>query len=103
MTVRCIQYIMRRTQIYLDPQQSHDLAQRAKVRGVTSSHLIREAVALYLAGPDSDADALAAQRAAISDAAGRVRTLPPGAAYVEDLRQADQVRDASLEDRWRSS
>lgn len=96
-------YIMRRTQIYLEPQQSQELAQRAKVRGVTSSHLIREAVALYLAGPDSDAGELAAQRSAILDAAGRARTLPSGAAYMDDLRRADQAREAVLEERWRSS
>ncbi len=35
-------YIMRRTQIYLEPEQSEELARRADVRGVTSSHLIRE-------------------------------------------------------------
>lgn len=96
-------YIVRRTQIYLDPAQSSALARRAAARGVTSSHLIREAVTLYLAGPEDDAAILAAQRAAVLDAAGTVTRLPPGSEHVERLRTADRSRQVALEERWRSS
>jgi hypothetical protein len=75
----------------------------AKVRGVTSSHLIREAVALYLAGPDTDAAELAAQRAAVAEVAGAIGRLPSGATYVEELRAGDAERDRAVEERWRSS
>jgi hypothetical protein len=94
--------IVKRTQIYLDPERSQDLARRAKVRGITSSHLIREAVAQYLAVPGDDASVLAAQRAAIHDAAGRVPRLPSGSDHVEALRAADRARDQALDERWRS-
>jgi Arc/MetJ family transcription regulator len=95
--------IMKRTQIYLDEVLAQELGRAAKARGVTSSHLIREAVARYLAGPDTDDSELAAQRAAITDAAGTVRRLPRGSAYVDELRAADADRERSLEARWRSS
>jgi len=37
-------YIVRRTQIYLDEAQATALASRARRRGVTASHVIREAI-----------------------------------------------------------
>lgn len=96
-------YIMRRTQIYLEPEQSTELARRADVRGVTSSHLIREAIAQYLADPTDEAGELAAQRSALLAAAGTVPRLEPGTEAVERLREADRMRDRDLEERWRSS
>lgn len=96
-------YIMRRTQIYLEPEQSLELARRADVRGVTSSHLIREAIALYLADPTDEAGELAAQRSALLAAAGTVPRLASGMETVERLREADHSRDRELEARWRSS
>ena len=96
-------YIMRRTQIYLEPEQSEELARRADVRGVTSSHLIREAISRYLADPSDEAGALAAQRAALLDAAGTTPGLASGVETVERLRDVDQARDDGLEARWRSS
>lgn len=96
-------YIMRRTQIYLEPEQSAELARRAGVCGVTSSHLIREAIAHYLADPTDDAGELAAQRSALLEVAGAVPRLGSGAETVEGLREADRGRDRDLETRWPSS
>src|SRR6476661_2085280 len=86
-------YIVKRTQIYLDPVQSRELARRADATGVTSSHLIREAVARYLAGPQDAHAELAAQRSALLDAAGTLARLGPGTEVVERLREADRDRD----------
>ncbi len=96
-------YIMRRTQIYLEREQSQELARRADVRGVTSSHLIREAITQYLADPTDEAGELAAQRSALLGAAGTVPRLASGRETVERLRDADHARDRDLEARWRSS
>ena len=95
-------YIVKRTQIYLEPDQSRELSRQAGVRGVTASHLIREAIARYLADPEDDGAVLAAQRSAVLDAAGSVPRLPAGTETVEQLREADLVRDRELETRWRS-
>lgn len=49
-------YIMRRTQIYLEESQHRELAQRARVGGVTLSELIRRAIDAELSRPpDGDA------------------------------------------------
>lgn len=98
-----VMYIMRRTQIYLEPAQSRELARRADVRGVTSSHLIREAIARYLADPTDEAGELAAQRVALLDAAGAVPELASGVETMERLREVDRARERELEARWRSS
>jgi hypothetical protein len=95
-------YTVKRTQIYLDPEAVSELSRRASVRGVTSSHLIREAIAVYLAGPPDDAAELAAQRAALLEAAGTVPRLASGADVVARLREADGPHDRALEERWRS-
>ncbi len=42
-------YIVRRTQIYLEDDQAKAMASRARRRGVTASHVIREAIDDYLA------------------------------------------------------
>ena len=48
-------YIMRRTQIYLDANQSEQLGRRARAGGVSKSTVIREAIASYLSsGDESD-------------------------------------------------
>ena len=46
---------MERTQIYLTEAQTRELDRRARSRGTTRSHLIREALEQYL-GPTWDAD-----------------------------------------------
>ena len=95
-------YIMRRTQIYIDEDQATELARRARARGVTSSHVIREAIERYLVGEEDEAAELARQRTALRDAFGSVPSLPDGRAYVDELRKGDRARDERLEGRWRS-
>jgi Arc/MetJ-type ribon-helix-helix transcriptional regulator len=95
-------YIMRRTQIYLEPSQMDALAQRARGRATTSSHLIREAVDRYLATPDPEDDRLARFRAALDQSFGVAPHLPPGDEYVRELREADRAREQALEHRRRS-
>jgi predicted DNA-binding protein len=96
-------YIVKRTQIYLDPAQSDALASRAKAAGTTSSQLIREAVGEYLAGPTEDDLELARQRTAIVEAFGAVPHLPDPATYLERIRIGEVDRDEWLEEQWRSS
>jgi Arc/MetJ-type ribon-helix-helix transcriptional regulator len=50
---------MDRTQIYLTEAQTRELDRRARSRGTTRSHLIREALEQYL-GPTWDAEAFIA-------------------------------------------
>jgi predicted DNA-binding protein len=95
-------YIVKRTQIYLDRTQADELARRSAAHGTTSSHLIRQAIEAYLAGPDDDAAELALQRSAVRDSFGSVSRLPDGATYVERLRDGDRARDQELAERWRS-
>ena len=92
-------YIVKRTQIYLDIEQSRELAARAKRRGTTTSHVIREAVDEYLARPESeDERRLQRYRAAIEEAFGIAPYLPDGASYVESLRAADVERARRIHD-----
>ena len=102
-TVMYGSYIMRRTQIYLEPEQSRELARRADVRGVTSSHLIREAITRYLADSTDEAGELAAQRWPCWMRRVRSRSLASGVETVERLREVDRARERELEARWRSS
>ena len=95
-------YIVKRTQIYLEEDQVRALARRSDARGVTSSHLIREAIDHYLAGPEDEAAELARQRAALRDAFGSMPRLPQGSAYVDEVRRSEQERAKRLEERWRS-
>lgn len=91
-------YIMKRTQIYLEEAQSRELADRARRRGTTASHVIREAVDAYLAEPESeDARVLQQYRAALDSAFGIAPHLPDGSTYVDELRAADVDRSARLE------
>jgi hypothetical protein len=93
-------YIMRRTQIYLDPRQAEELASRARRRGDTTSHLIREAIDEYLAEPNGDDERrLARYRAALDESFGAVPRLPDGSTYVEELRQGERERMLLLEKR----
>lgn len=95
-------YIMRRTQIYLDEQQADELRLRARARGTTASHQIREAIRHYLAQPDDDDGRLAALREAVESTFGIAPNLPPGDVYVRGLRDADVDRADELERRWRA-
>lgn len=51
-----VPFTMERTQIYLSEGQTRELDRRARSRGTTRSHLIREALEQYL-GPTWDAEA----------------------------------------------
>lgn len=93
-------YIVKRTQIYLDERQAATLAARARRRGVTASHVIREAIDEYLAEPDEEAARqLARFRAGIDRSFGSIPRLPDGRRYVEDLRKADVERARALDAR----
>ena len=93
-------YIMRRTQIYLDPEQAAALAERASRVGTTSSHLIREAVTEYLAEADrDDRVALSRQRAAVDAAFDILPGLPDADTYLSAVRQGEAARDQMLADR----
>lgn len=93
-------YIVKRTQIYLDAEQSTALSARARRQGTTASHLIREAVDEYLARPESeDERRLYRYRAAVEAALGAAPDLPDGATYVETVRAADADRMQRMRER----
>jgi Arc/MetJ-type ribon-helix-helix transcriptional regulator len=92
---------MKRTQIYLEGEQATEVARRARRKGVTSSHVIREAINDYLAQPEDETDRLARFRAALDEAFGVAPDLPSGADYVDELRRTDERRQSELEHRWR--
>ena len=95
-------YIMKRTQIYLDPEQSAAIADRAHRVGTTSSQLIREAVAEYLTTSEQDDQiVLARQRASIESAFGTLPRLPETSAYSGD-GPGRRGRATSLPDEHRS-
>jgi hypothetical protein len=93
-------YIVKRTQIYLDEDAARTLAARAARRGMTMSHLIREAIGEYLVAPADESVRLQRQRAALYEAFGTIRRLPDGATFVQEMRSADVARDRELEDQW---
>lgn len=87
------EYIMKRTQIYLDVEQDRKLAQRAVACGTTKSDLIRQAVTMLLDEGGREARRLERFRAALrAVAAGPLIDLPPGEDYVETVRAADAAR-----------
>lgn len=84
---------MRRTQIYLDDDQTVRLDHHAAAEGVTRSTLIRRAVDEYLARDLWDSVAWKASwEEAVARTAGVAPYLAGGADYVEDLRAADAER-----------
>ena len=91
-------YIVKRTQIYLEPDQDLRLASRATAGGVTKSTLIREAIEAYLSTPDAD-DQLTQFRAALDAVADAPAQLSDGESYVEAIRAADTARQAELDER----
>ena len=89
---------MRRTQIFLEDDQTARLDERAGAEGVTRSTLIRRAVDEYLTRDDRDPEAWRARwKDALRHTAGTARDLPDGAGYVEGLRTADAERLRELE------
>ena len=92
-------YIVKRTQVYLEEEQAKQLSRRAALRGTTASRMIREAIDEYLAAPDDEAGRLARYRAALDAAFGAAPYLPPGAAYVDEMRNVDRAREEELTER----
>lgn len=94
-------YIMKRTQIYLEDEQSEKLARRASAAGVTKSTLIRDAIDAYLDASTADRAGLERFRAALEQLDPVRSALPEGRVYVEALRAADTERQRELERRRR--
>ncbi len=98
---RCMLYIVRRTQIYLDDDQHRWLDEQARRQRRTKSELIREAVDRLIGGGRQDADnRLGRFQAAVDASFATVPDLPPGRDFVEDARATDHDRDRAVEDRW---
>lgn len=84
---------MRRTQIYLEDDQTARLDRRASVEGVTRSTVIRRAVDEYLArGEEDDAEWRDRWRAAVAATAGIAPYLSDGVEFVDEIRAADARR-----------
>ncbi len=90
---------MRRTQIYLDEQQTRELDERASTRGATRSELIREAVDSYLGTGEDESTRLLRFHEAVQATAGVAPYLPAGDKYVEEIRAAGGRKLTQLEQR----
>lgn len=90
---------MRRTQIYLDEQQTEQLDERASSRGATRSELIREAIDSYLGVGEDESARLARFHEAVEATAGIAPYLPAGEEYVRDIRGAGARKLTQLEQR----
>jgi metal-responsive CopG/Arc/MetJ family transcriptional regulator len=88
----------RRTQIYLDEEQTAKLDERAAAEGTTRSKLIRRAIDAYLAQEMRDAAAWRTQwQEAVAETAGIAPYLEEGVEYVDKLRRADAERLEELD------
>jgi hypothetical protein len=93
-------YIVRRTQIYLEVGQAVELARRAGHRGLTTSHVIREAIDDYLATPEDELRRrMDRYREALDSSFGVLPRLPRGGRYVDELRHRDARRARALDER----
>jgi predicted transcriptional regulator len=89
----------RRTQIYLDEEQTAKLDERAAAEGTTRSTLIRRAIDAYLAQELQDAAAWRKQwQEAVAETAGIAPYLEEGVEYVDNLRRGEAERFKEL---WR--
>lgn len=87
----------RRTQIYLDEEQTAKLDERAAAEGTTRSTLIRRAIDAYLAQELQEATAWRQQwQKAVADTAGIAPHLGEGVEYVDKLRRAEAERSKEL-------
>ena len=87
-------YIMERTQIYLSSRQASALDLAARRRGVTRSHLIREAIEEGY-GLTADRERL---RSALRATAGLWKDrVESGEAYVERLRTGRRMADLTAD------
>jgi predicted transcriptional regulator len=88
---------MRRTQIYLDDEQTARLDQRAAAEGASRSTLIRRAVDVYLTQEERDTAAWQTQwKKAVEATAGIAPHLEGGSDYVESIRRRDAERLSGL-------
>jgi metal-responsive CopG/Arc/MetJ family transcriptional regulator len=88
----------RRTQIYLDSQQTAELDERAAAEGTTRSTLIRRAIDVFLAQEAQETSSWREQwHEAVGETAGIAPYLEDGAEYVENLRRVGAERLTELE------
>jgi len=88
----------RRTQIYLDEEQTAKLDERAAAEGTTRSTLIRRAIDAYLAEKEEKALSWREQwQEAVAETAGIAPYLEDGAEYVEKIRRVGAERLTELE------
>jgi len=88
----------RRTQIYLDADQTAELDKLAAAEGTTRSTLIRRAIDTYLSQGERDADAWRSRwQEAVAKSAGVAPYLEEGAEYVDKLRRAEAERLKELD------
>jgi predicted transcriptional regulator len=92
-------YIVRRTQIYLDPEQSERVGELALAEGRTRSDVIREAVDRYLAATDSEQSRLARLKRVIAEIAERGVSLIDEEALA-DFREADRRYEEKIRKAW---
>lgn len=91
-------YIMNRTQIYLDDEQTVRLDERAAAEGTSRSMVIRRAVDVYLSHEEQDAAAWRTQwKKAIEGTTAIAPYLEEGADYVEGIRREDAERLSRFE------
>lgn len=91
-------YIVNRTQIYLDDEQTSRLDERAAAEGTSRSMLIRQAVDKYLSEERQNSAAWKAKwKEALDRTAGIAPYLQEGVEYVEDIRRSDVQRLSRLE------
>jgi Arc/MetJ family transcription regulator len=91
-TYRCILYIVKRTQLYLDDDLLAALHARARLIGTTISSLVREAVRERYAGK------LEARKAAMQAFVGLRKDRPEfadSAAYLRGLRRGNRLSSAA--------
>jgi metal-responsive CopG/Arc/MetJ family transcriptional regulator len=89
---------MKRTQIYLDAEQTEQLDERAAAAGATRSTLIRQAIDAYLAQEEQRAAAWRQEwQEAVAETAGIAPYLEDGAEYVEKLRRVGAERLTELD------
>jgi predicted transcriptional regulator len=90
-------YIVRRTQIYLDDDQTSRLDERAAAEGTTRSAVIRRAVEDYLTQEERATAAWHTRwKRAIQETAGIAPYLQEGVEYVDALRHKDAERLSEL-------
>ncbi len=87
----------RRTQIYLDADQTAELDKLAAAERTNRSTIIRRAIDAYLSQGERDAAAWRRQwQEAVAESAGIAPYLEEGVEYVDKLRRAEAKRSEEL-------